>query len=491
MESFSVIFNRLTHKEKPLLKENVPSVHFYDQDFVDVYDRTWVWLNELWKSGTPENGFEGSYIGYENQRSFSQYNACLASFFLVYSNLSYSPFVMLDYFYSKQETSGAIRGEYSIEDGSPILTPENPEGVHPPLFPYVEFNLFHKVGNKKRLKEVVPIMEAYLSWLETEFKQENGLYAVPRAATMTYNMPREGVYYPLDFNTQMAVSALYMSAIGDILNDKEQSFQYKRMYFSLKTRINTKMWDPEHEFYYDLREDESRIRTKNIGAYWTLLAEIPNEDRANRLISLLKDPEGFGTDNPFPTIAANEPEFSEHGNGFSGSVSPIFTFMVIKGLERFHEYEFARECAIRHLYFLLDTLHPDGTDKGDLFEAYLPGKEGPALWSGNPDFPRKKFLPAIGLSTITLMIENIIGLNISLPRKTVDWIMPTLEAMGIEDLSLKRNLITILSSKNNRGWEIRLESEKLYYFTIDILDQKKKKTLPIPSGKCSMLIDKL
>jgi neutral trehalase len=89
-----------------------------------------------------------------------------------------------------------------------------------------------------------------------------------------------------------------------------------------------------------------------------------------------------------------------------------------------------------------------------------------------------------------LMIENVVGLYISLPRKTVDWIVPTLELMGIEDLSLKRNMITILSNKSGRGWEIRLESEKLYYFTIDILGEKKK-TLPIPSGKCSMLIDKL
>ena len=89
------------------------------------------------------------------------------------------------------------------------------------------------------------------------------------------------------------------------------------------------------------------------------------------------------------------------------------------------------------------------------------------------------------------MIENIIGLNISLPRKTVDWTVPLLENMGIEKLSLKRNYISILSNKKSRGWEIRLESEKLYYFTIVILDEKKKKTLPIPSGKCSMLIDKL
>ena len=66
-----------------------------------------------------------------------------------------------------------------------------------------------------------------------------------------------------------------------------------------------------------------------------------------------------------------------------------------------------------------------------------------------------------------------------------------MEIMGIEDLSLKRNMITILSNKSGRGWEIRLESEKLYYFTVNILDEGKKKTLPIPSGKCSMLIDKL
>jgi len=120
----------------------------------------------------------------------------------------------------------------------------------------------------------------------------------------------------------------------------------------------------------------------------------------------------------------------------------------------------------------------------------MPQKEGPAQWPGKEGFPRRQYLPNAGLSTIALMIENIIGLSISLPRKTVDWIIPNLEVMGIENLSLKRNLITILSNKSQRGWEIHMESEKLYYFTINILGQKKK-TLPIPSGKCSMLIDKL
>ncbi len=474
-----------------MVKDNVPSVHFYDQDFVDLYDRSWLWIHDRWETASKESEAPAHFLTYDNQKTYHQYYSCLDSFFLVYSNQTFSPFPMLDYFYGKQEVSGAIRGEYSIEDGSPVFTEDNPEGVHPPMFAYVEFNLYHKIGNKKRLKEVVPVIELYMEWLEKTCKQENGLYSVPLSATMMENKPREDVFYPVDFNSMMAVNSLYMSAIGDVLNDKELSFKYKRLYFSFKTRINTLMWDPESGFYYDLDKEEKRVMVKTLGSYWTLLAEIPNEERAYKLIDLLKDPKAFGTENPFPTIAANEPSYSEDGNGYCGSVVPLYTFMVIKGLECYKEYEFARECAIRHLYFMLDTLHPDGTENGDVYEAYLPMREGPAKDPNDPEFPRKKFLPMVGLITIALMIENVVGLSISLPRKTVNWIMPTLEAMGIEDLSLKRNLITILSNKNNRGWEIRLESEKLYYFTIDILDEQKKKTLPIPSGKCSMLIDKL
>ena len=236
---------------------------------------------------------------------------------------------------------------------------------------------------------------------------------------------------------------------------------------------------------------EEIVKNKHIGSYWTLLAEIPNDEYAGFLIDDLKDPAEFGTDNPFPCVPVSNPIFSEEGNGYKGGVVPFYTYMVIKGLNKYDSFIFARECAIRHMYFILDTLHPDGETVGDVWESYKPNKEGAAISLDGDFVNQKRNLAMISLITITLMIENIIGLEISLPRKTVDWTMTSLESMGIEKLSLKRNNITILSNKNSRGWEIRLESEKLYYFTIMILDENKKKTLPIPSGKCSMLIDKL
>ena len=490
-------------------KKDFPRIHFYDQDFVDIYDKTWNLLSQSWidpstnqvspdgyfvYAGAPQpiNQIADSNVQANTDRDLiiDQFETILSSFFLVYSNKNYEPEKNIDYFYQHQEENGAIRWRYDLKTNSPLTDDSNKDGVGLPLFAWAEFNLYHKSANKRRVKEIVPVLQKYSQWLDENFKKPNGLYAAPVNACGMSNSPRKGTYYSVDFNTAVALNCLNMSALGDILNDKEMSFQFKRAYFSLKTRINSMMWDSSTGFYHDLDENEQRLPQKTIAGFWPLLAEIPNADKADALIDHLSNPTTFGTDHPFPTLSADSPEFKENGEGFCGSVYPAYNFIVIKGLEKYQRFDLARECAIRHLYFILEALSPADGSRGDLYEAYMPCKEGFATMSGNAEFPKKRYLLSIGLSTIALMIENVIGLSISLPRKTVDWIIPNLEIMGIEKLSLKRNLITILSNKSPRGWEIQMESEKLYYFTINILDQKKK-TLPIPSGKCSMLIDKL
>ncbi len=472
-----------------MIKKDFPKVHYYDQDFVTIYNRSWAWIQDYWFKGNAK--LKNSYFNHRESSEIDLFETCMSSFFLVYHNVRYPVAPMLDNFYKLQEENGAIRLNYSCETGEARFSKGNPEGVSPPLLAWVEYNLYHKVGQKKRIREIMPYLERYYTWLEENFRdEESGLYSVPLEATKMDNSPRDGMVYPVDFNAQQALNSLYMSALGDILNDKELSFKYKKQYFSLKTRINTLMWNQEKGIYFDLDAKQEQIPVKTAAAFWVLLAEIPNEASAESMIELLKDPEYFGTDNPFPSLSVDEPAFDKDGNGFLGSVYPFITFMIIKGLEKYARYDLARECAIRHLYYILDTFHPVGKEKGLLWEAYAPMNEGPAVQKDKGISNKPLFLSYAALSTITLMIENVVGLYISLPRKTVDWVVPTLELMGIEDLCLKRNMITILSNKSGRGWEIRLESEKLYYFTIDILGEKKK-TLPIPSGKCSMLVDKL
>ncbi|MBQ9238791.1 MAG: hypothetical protein IJ191_05685 [Treponema sp.] len=474
-------------------KHDFPKIHFYDQDFVDIYNKTWSMLTKCWINPSSGEPSPAGYFIYPDGEKYviDQFESIFSSFFLVYSNRNYNANQNIDYLYNRQEKNGAIRWRYDTVTNKALTDKSNPEGVGLPLFAWAEFNLYHKSADKRRIKEIMPVLERYMTWIDATFKQENGLYAAPAAASTMVNAPRENCRYPIDFNAAVAINAAHMSVLGDILNDKDLSFQYRRMYFSIKTRINSLMWNSHTHFYHDLDKTETRLPEKTIAGFWPLLAEIPNADRADELIAHLSNPKTFGTEHPFPSLAADSTHFKATGEGFCGSVFPAFNFMVIKGLEKYKRYEFARECAIRHLYYVLDALMPsDSKQKGNLYEAYLPGKEGVASWVRHPAFPRAHYLQGTGLSTIALMIENVIGLAISLPRKTVDWIIPNLEIMGIENLSLKRNLITILSNKSTRGWEIQMESEKLYYFTINIID-KKKKTLPIPSGKCSMLIDKL
>lgn len=464
---------------------------------MDIYDKTWAWVQDCWDKGPEGGAITGKFFSTPGNPLLTQSEAILSSFFLVYSNRIFQATPTLDAFYERQEEDGAIRCAYDIQSGAPALPADNPQGAGIPLFAWAEFNLYHKAANKKRIKEILPTLDKYNAWLENTFKRDNGLYQTPWTVTGMFNAPREKAAYLIDFNAMMAVNVLYLAAIADILNDKDSSFRYKKQYFSLKTRINSLMWDNSEGFYYDLDKNGRKVKVKTLAGYWTLLAEIPNEDKAERLIAHLQNPEVFGSAHPFPSVALSEKSFSEAGDGYRGSVFPHLNFMVIKGLERYQRWDLARECAIRHLYFILDSMPSaeEGGPRAALYEAYLPTKEGPAFWSagapaGAPPFPRLQYLTYDALSTICLTVENILGLTISLPRKTVDWIVPNMEIMGIENLSLKKNLITILSNKSGRGWEIRMESEKLYYFTINILN-KKKKTLPIPSGKCSMLIDKL
>ncbi|MDR0320162.1 MAG: hypothetical protein LBI28_01530 [Treponema sp.] len=474
-----------------MTKHDFPKIHFYDQDFVDIYDKTWAWIQDCWISGGENSGIDGKFFSYPGSQVVTQTDAIFSSFFLVYSNRIFQAHPTLDLFYSRQEPNGAIRNAYDTVTGTPVVDKDNHEGLGMPLFAWAEHNIYHKSGNKKRVKDILPILCKYSTWIDSVFKKPNGLYKAPLPATEMGNLPRGDAYYTMDFNTMMAINMLYMSALADILNDKDTSFQYKKQYFSLKTRINSLMYNPTDGFYYDINKSEKQIPVKTIAGYWALLAEIPNGERAEKLIEKLSDPEFFGTPHPFPSLAVSEKEFDETGRGYRGSVFPYLTFMVIKGLERYQRWDIARECAIRHVYFMLDSMSPDGNHhRGNLWEAYLPTKEGPAKWQNKLTFPRPQYLTSDALSTICLTIENIVGLSISLPRKTVDWVVPNLEIMGVENLSLKNNMITILSNKSGRGWEIQMESEKLYYFTINILNVKEK-TLPIPSGKCSILIDKL
>ena len=471
-----------------------PRLIYYDQDFIEAYQKTWLRLEDFW-SPTAEDA-KIFWFHKPSTTVINQFEMIMSAFSLVYQSKPQLAIQQVDFFYRRQEENGAIRGNYDFQSKEAVAAAENPENVSPPLFAWLEFHLYHKVGLKKRLQDVFPKLERYFYWVDSTFRDPKlGLLKVPLSAVGWQNSPRssDGAAYLIDFNAQQLLNAQYMVIIGDLLNDKEIAFRYRKYYFTLKTRIMNLMWNDTKGFFYDLDAQGQQIASATLCSYWMLLSDVLNEERLEQMIAKLKDPEWFGSENPFPSLAQHHPDFSAEGHGCYGSVFPQLNFVVIKGLEAYQNYHAAREFAIMHMYQILDTYFLESDFRAKFWAAYMPHTNQPALMpadDGSYVHAPEESAHFISLITINLFIETIIGLNISLPRKTVDWLVPTLEEMGVRNLSLRRNIISIQTRKSERGWEIRLESEKLYYFTVDILDYKRK-TLPIPSGRCSMLVDKL
>ena len=152
-----------------MVKDLVPRIHFYDQDFVDMYDRTWVWIDEIWHQGEKDGLFPEGYLTHADSPVISLFDSSLSALFLVYSNQNYSPYSMIDFFYSVQGEDGQIAEKYDIASKTPVFDSSNPLGASLPLLSYVEFVFYHKIGNKKRLKDVVPFLEKYFAWIQKNF----------------------------------------------------------------------------------------------------------------------------------------------------------------------------------------------------------------------------------------------------------------------------------------------------------------------------------
>ncbi len=473
----------------------IPSIKFYNQDIVDLYDKVWALISRNYVYNKTNKNIPKEYLSYPGQKTFNYFYSVLTSFFLLYSSEKYDPEPILDFFYSKQEPNGAIRCDYDIETGEAVRTNEDDKiGLSIPLFPWAEYNYFVKNGNKKRLKEVAPHIIKFYKWVKSEYMDETGLFRTEQMCFLTGNIDRKETAYPVDFNAAMAFYCQMTALICEKLKDKETKLFFRKQYYALKSRINRMMW--HNDFYYDLDASANPVPIEMLSSYFALLAKIPDEEKTNILLGHLKDPKMFGTDNPFPTIPVRHKRFSKDGNGFYGGVSSALTFITVKAIESAGDFSFAKETSLKHAFCMIESqLLVDKKIPACLWEVYKPNSEGPSLYFTNAkrtsyDLPRQDFLPAVGVIVITLFIENVIGFAVDMFLKTVTWTLESYDQVGIENYYLKKNYISMECTRANERWEIRLNSDKLYYLKVRILSENVEKELSIPAGRCSLLPEK-
>ncbi len=303
--------------------------------------------------------------------------------------------------------------------------------IQPPLIAWAICNLN---VDEIYLKQAYPKLKKFNQWLYENRRLENGLFFwmhsyesgidnSPRFTDRSEKHKRDltkiaaidiNAFMVLQNNSLMEIaSRLKDNENNDIYNDEMKDFQRKNA--ELIDLIQKYLWDDGSGLYFDFDiQQEKRIEMNTIASFFPLIAGIPTEEQAKRLIKHLESSFEYNTKIPLPSVALNDKNFEK--DTWRGPVWINTAYLIIKGLEKYQRYKLAGDIAFRIIEGVLQTwinedsfyefYDPERHDlreltrkKGNLFKQITLGGK-----------PVSNFVGWTGLIN-SLLIESVIGFN--------------------------------------------------------------------------------
>ena len=189
----------------------------------------------------------------------------------------------------------------------------------------------------------------------------------------------------VDFTAQMALYAKHLSFIAKEIGMEADISVYEAFRKEVGEAINAHCWSEKDGFYYDLAYGE-QVERRHIGMYWMLLAELVPEDRMERFVAYLKDPDEFYRKTPLPALSAADPDYVGWGDYWLGGVWAPTSYMVIKGLSASGQKDLAQELAEITYFRVGEVFEATGTFwenyAPDLISYGMPAKRDFCGWTG-------------------------------------------------------------------------------------------------------------
>jgi hypothetical protein len=154
----------------------------------------------------------------------------------------------------------------------------------------------------------------------------------------------------VDLNSLYALDAWCLGEIASVLARPVDVERYRGEYEKMKSRINGMLWNEKEGFYCDRYWDGRFSAHKPASGFLPLLARIPDDARAQRMLKHLLDPKQFWGDFVIPSISRDDPAFRpESQQSWRGAVRPATNYLVYQGLRAYGfdavASEFARKSA--------------------------------------------------------------------------------------------------------------------------------------------------
>jgi glycogen debranching enzyme len=158
------------------------------------------------------------------------------------------------------------------------------------------------------------------NWDDVPFNEASG--------TLTLNC--------VDLNSFYALDSWCLSQIATILGQGHDAERYLAQYERVKAAVNERLWNEKEGFYFDRYWDGRFSAHKAASGFLPLVARIPDEKRARKMLNQLLDPKKFWGDYVVPTVSRDDPAFKPESQQYwRGTIWPPTNYLVYQGLKAY------------------------------------------------------------------------------------------------------------------------------------------------------------
>ena len=407
------------------------------EDYINCYWKTWSLAFGNLRKPNEGTTFVSNFIDTAFNDSLFMWDSAFILMFGKYAQRIFNFQGTLDNMYSHQHRDGYICREINTINDKDRFTRYDVASTGPNIMAWCEWDYYLNFGDKERLAKVFPPLMAYHRWMAEHRTWQDGTYFSSGWGCGMDNIPRlmpgystfysHGHMVWVDACMQALNNCNILINMAKILERNEfiNDLEYERD--NLCKVINEKLWDEETGFYYDLWKNGELNGVMHIGAFWALLSECAPKDRAERLIAHLSDEKSFKTPNRVPALARSDKNYEDAGKYWRGGVWAPTNYMVLKGLDKYKNFELAHEIAMDYLRAVVDVFKKTDT----LFENYAPEYIDGEFSEGNP--AKSDFVGWTGLAPVSILFEYVFGIKPDAANNKIVWDVNLLEEHGIKN----------------------------------------------------------
>jgi putative isomerase len=143
-------------------------------------------------------------------------------------------------------------------------------------------------------------------------------------------------------NALHAHDCLVLMGMARLLGREDEETELGAAYERARRLVNQHLWDDARGLYANRRWNGAFAAEISPTSLFPLLAEIPDRERAARLVEHLTCARTFGGEWRIPSIARSSPRFAASGDYWRGRIWPPLNYLVLLGLRKHDEQAAAR-----------------------------------------------------------------------------------------------------------------------------------------------------